>query len=469
MSGLVIRSLYVIAAFGLVWLAAITHWERDHILPGMGEVVLTLILLPLVLVLVVWQLQVRLIKTLVRPKPIPAESSAEQSPKAIINNTLESWVMVASSIRSATGDSAQGLAEAQKQDSVNFDLDPELTDSNGFPVASARIKGIDTLAGDAGFLDWAQVNAPVVLNWEPEQLRAMMLGTEVLSELMTLVTEQFHQETQMTRVLEKKPQVIPDLHVLLLLPELWPVEDQKTALNWFKTWLLQQWPPAKLSVRISENVDVFQQLDSLFRLMPTEAESQLVLLAGCESNIGQHIIEQWEAQGRLSGNRQENPAMPGEGAAGILLAGTQLARVFHAGDQAVLHKPVIQQGGQAVPNGDRPLAELFKQVLETSGMAAEAIKFVAGDCGRTVKKLIELMAASHEFFPDLDPNESFFNANQFFGSVGGIGSLMALVRAHAEAVSGNAALCVNNAGDVNRAAVLVSPKIHADSKPNLNQ
>lgn len=473
MSGLIIRSLFVIATFGLIWLAAIIRWQRDHVLPGMGEVILALMVLPVVIVLIAWQLKVVLLKSFEQPKNAQGEPVSPDGRVAEDKNILSRLVIVASSLRSHTGNSGLELADARKQNVADFDLDPELTDSNGFPVMSARIGDIDESNDNADFLHWAIENAPSVSNWPSEQLRAMALGTQVLEELVSIIPDRFYPDYEVTQPFDRNRQFIPDVQVLLFLPEFWPAEDKKTALDWFKAQLIKQGLPEKLTIQMSENAGFFQQLDSLFRRNAEEADSTLVLVAGFESFIGQSAVDRLEANGKLSANNPDGRAIPGEAAAGVLLAGEQLVQDFNADSQAVLHKPGFEPSNHdeqnGVRNNARPLAGLFKQILAATQAEPEVIQFVAGDYGQPVKKLIELMSASHEVFPDLDPQENFFNVNQVLGTVGRIGALIALVRAHAEAVLGNSALCVSNAEAVCRAAVLVSPKDKVGTEPTINQ
>lgn len=294
----------VVLAFGLVWAVAIGLWRSSGHVPGGTGLALTLFGLPLVLlagfVLVRRGLAARRQAGAAAAEP-GAEASGEIAAMASVPDADPVLSVVAYAVRLPLGASAEAVADTLAEP-PRPRPHPTLKDLRGRPVFAAVVPGLDPAV--------AAATLPAELATE-EQQRALALAAEVFAEL---VPAALAYAAQMD--------VPVDLQVRFGLPARWPAAAHGAA----QAWLLRRseaagWPAGRLTVQTMALDDGPQVLAWLARLGDSRPPTPTVyLVLACDSTLGATTIAAWEQAGDLFDPARRQGRMPGEGAAGLLLA-----------------------------------------------------------------------------------------------------------------------------------------------------
>ena len=135
------------------------------------------------------------------------------------------------------------------------------------------------------------------------------------------------------------------------------------------------------------------------------------LIFGCESHIADATIEKWESMGQLHTSKDPAALIPGEGAAGLLLADAQQVKLMPEEAYSRLHRTVLNQRNKSADSAgqisDALLTEMVQDALTISHIPAEKISLIAADTDHRNSRMGELMGMGFKSFPDLDPNTQY--------------------------------------------------------------
>ncbi|MGO4379888.1 hypothetical protein AB4Z19_16550 [Pseudoduganella sp. RAF19] len=434
------RSLATVGVFAACWLCAVWYWRATTRLPDSGDLALGLLGAPLALLTGWWVARqgmafaatARSRSGAVVPSVSP-DAAAATAAMPVAAPTAQLAVLAAA-LRMPHGDSAAELASAFEAGSARLELDPELTDAQGFPILAGRVRETDTGAVKA----WLTSQGAALP--APHLLRAMALGGAVVAQL-----------AQATRV--QAAECV--LQVAPLLPPTWSDAQREQAAR----WLLYAthgagWPQDRLSLRTVGSAAPFDALQDIARHASAPAAPDLFLLLALDSSISEGAVAQMMSDGTLFGRRQPNGRIPGEGAAGLLL---QRAAAAPEAVQIL----ALQAGVPASPAESADgagLAGLARAALAIAGTPPPQPLFIAADTDHRSSAMMELMQSAGSVLPQIDHGSQLGCIGAACGHSGSVASLAAAALAwHHAAASEGHALCFSNNDEQQRYALLLGP------------
>ncbi|MGF6271889.1 hypothetical protein ABIB38_000231 [Massilia sp. UYP11] len=383
---------------------------------------------------------------LIARQPVTQAAAAPAVQKdAVPARRCPTLAILAGALRTPHGASAEELGAALAANKVDADLDRELVDDDGFPVMSARCEPAGDEAVRDEIADWLETCATPAPHLGEEQWRALVLGTAVLRELAD----------------QAAGLPVPDdgapfaLQLALVLPDDWQVEPRQAASMWCRQVLAQSgWPAAR--------IDVTEQAAPapLLARMAQQAEKSTtpaaaILLAFC-SHIGQETVDRWSADGTLFTPSHPRGRIPGEGAAGLLLApAVDGAGMAHVSLEAEACDPASVGLRRLSP---QRLNTLAGRLLEDAAIAPAAIAMIVADAGADTRHALELMEFGGATAPHLDNASDIVRLGPACGACGAVPFVATLaLAAHAALERDAPLLCVSNDTPDVRALALVRP------------
>ena len=466
-----LRGAIVVAVFASAWIVTILVWRARNQMPGVAEILVFLVALPTAILAAIWAANRTTSArqdTVASTSPTGSSNGSTQAP-ASANDTAATLAIVGSALRVAHGSTTTELKEAVEARTARADLDPELTDTNGFPVMSFRVSELDEDQQKETLDDWQASHGLPPIDWQPEHLRALQLGTEVVTELAGHATA----HPLLADYLEAAPAkrgtiALPSLKLVALFPTDWEKPQRDAAGHWLLHQVeAQGWPADKLVLSIAQNdTTLLAQLDQLALTLHRQQQPYLCMVIACGSNIGEQTVHQWESTGTLFNANNAAGRIPGEGAAGMLLADS--ARTAQPYDiHAILHRIAAQRHDHPTRNRSRIHADLLARLtgdaLKSAGVNADQVELVAADTGHLPNQLAELMETGYRNFPDLDLQTQCQQAGIVCGEIGAVASLVGLCLAADAACEGKHAVFISNNDDHERAVAVITPLTVGDS------
>ncbi|SEN05921.1 hypothetical protein SAMN05428959_1015 [Duganella sp. CF517] len=458
------RSLIVAAAFAACWLGAVWYWRATRRMPGTDDLVIYLLLLPLLLVLLVWGAS-KLVAAAGAASAASAASAtapAAQTPSAA--PPAAALAVLAGALRMPHGDGTAQLADALLSRKANLALDPDLLNDSGYPILSGRVDDVDIAAQQDTMDEWLRAHHADT-HFSGEQWRALALGSDVATELAAQLDGHpaLAPYTDAVRA-GKPPPPLPMLHVVALLPADWADAERTAAIGWLRHVVARYgWPAARLAppllaVHAQAALPLIGQLANQAR---QEEQPLLCLVLACGSHIGEASVEAWAGQGMLFDSDHPQGRIPGEGAAGLLLADAAQGALFADQDLPLMYPASSALRAASADTKQRGdvglLAELAKQALATAGVDAANIAMLTADSDQRASRMTELLAMVSATLPELDPGEQLLTVAAACGDAGAVSTVAALVLAQQQVRDGaGPALCVTNLDPFHRGAVLLA-------------
>lgn len=483
------RGLWISATFILVWLIVIYSWRTNNRMPNTLDVVFYFFALPAGILIILWLLAKTWERTLQKNDPSPTPNTDNQSKQAdqtAENERALSTVILACAVRTLHGNSVEELSEKLKSSNIKPKLDEELTDSHGYPILAGRISDLDVATSTTAFFDWIITRQQEELLWTDEQLRSMALGSEIITELAQQVVKHpllasFNAKQPERRIANQNPELdssakinaqperrtrlsLPTLRLINLLQKNLEPEQSKCMTDWF-SFLLQQhgWPAEKIITSLETQISDAQAFIAIDRLMLASFRQSLPcfsLVLACESFIGANTVEQWESAGKLFTGQDNVTSIPGEGAAGLLLADPGQARLFGMESSASIHRVAQKHREKSADSkgniNGQVLTDVVQEALALGQISAEKITLLSTDTDQRASRVMELMDTGFKIFPEIDTNTQYFKVTGHCGAMGSVTALVTLALAYQE-VTGNSgsALCISNHDAYERTAAII--------------
>ncbi len=438
------RSLLIIGVFGICWIAAVWYWRSTTRMPDTGDLALAMLVIPLTLVAGYWLAKKTFGDSGADAPTVPnapsagepeaparlAEQGAADGGAAASQAQAAPWLpfrVIGAALRMPHGDSPAELAAAFAEGQARLDLDPELTDTQGFPLLAGRVPDVDL----APLEEWLSSQQPEPRTPAAQHLRAMAMGGEIAGQL-ALQAWDYGSEGL--------------LQLLPLIPQDWPQSTQELTAHWLAHNAISEgWPQERLKLRLAAPATPLAALRALSAQAagPAAAAPMLSAVIAFDSNIDADAVESLAVNGKLYGPRNPNGRMPAEGAAGILLQPpAQPGEGLHL---LALHA-----------RESTPLNELAKDALVHSQGGLPA--FVTADTDHRASAMSDLMQCVEANAPELDTNTSLACIGAACGHTGSAGALAAIALANEQATdSGGFALALSNTEPTQRFAMLVGP------------
>lgn len=476
------RALIVCGVFIIVWFAMIVYWQASNRMPTSGDLAINLFALPLGLLAALWlTIKGATLFTAASPTNLPGSSAQDKEALAHAQTAEQerglTLTILSSALRAAHGKSADELTTAFASNKATLDIDSELKDAKDHPVLSGRIKDVDEEAQRDALEKWLPAANPTATPWNSEELRALALGSEVITELaQQAITHPLLQEYQAMIPSRRNSIALPDLQLLAVLPLQWEAGKRKLAAQWFAHIIKQQgWPEEKIDIKNAPSFERLAPLDKIDQLSVVshrQASPCFGIVLACDSYIGEQTVQAWENTGTLFPGKDQRGKIPGEGAAGLLLADARQTAAMNPGAATKIHRLAQGMRDKSADDNGRIGAELLttlsKDALLAASATPEKITLIAADTDHRASRVTELMGMGHSTFPDLDLSRQCLKVSAACGATGRVSSLMALALAHHEVMTNSGfALCVSNQDGLARAAVIVGPYT-AGTAPHLS-
>jgi hypothetical protein len=442
-------------AFAVCWAGAITYWRAFDRMPSTVEMALSLVALPLVLILAFW-IGRSLFKAGASGPTAALPATAAKTPSAPMQ--ASALAILAASLRSPHGASPEELAQAIASNKARADLDPELVDQDGFPAMTARCHYATDEALQEEIMGWLAENGMADLAFNDEQWRALTLATGVAGDLAS----------QAANSLITTDAVPPLLQLMPILPAEWSIAQHRAAGMWIKHTVSQfGWPPDRISLP-AELTAVPDEAapTAVFRRLAQEAAatdaSLVAMVVACASHIGEQSVAQWAESGMLFTSSNPKGAIPGEGAAGVLVTDMRQAQLMT--DALVTVLDAIEQtrrdssADDAKRANPKLLGELTERAIARTGAEAAAVSMIVADTGHRSTRTLELMGQVSANVPHLDNAEDVVRIGLASGTCAAVPFMTALALARHYTLEREApVLFVSNEDPFERAVAVIRP------------
>ena len=401
------RSLLRAAGLGLVgllacWIAVVLYWRVVDIQPTAGHIVAYLVLLPLGLLCGVLLLRPawRRMRTrdTTQPEPAKAQRAADggggTGVELAVDRTL--YLLAGAHPRRA-GDTPLAVAGALARPHRPA-LHPQLRDAVGLPVFAAEVEGLDPTVAERWLATDAGSEGGASRGIDTETLRAIALLDTVAEDLLFAalpVLAPDHSASDATdgalhphamhhsRSARAAPPAaaLAVLRVQLLLPSDWPAETRAACAEGLRRKARAVgYPEADLCVTVcavEAAADVWRVLDAIDADPGARGAGDRHLLLAAHSLVGQNAINRLDARRELLVDGLPEGRIPGEGAAGILLAPT-LPAASSGPLPPRLHRPVRGMAGRGRA-ASRSTAGLLQAALDAAGCPNDDVALVFSD------------------------------------------------------------------------------------------
>jgi hypothetical protein len=422
------------------WAAAIVYWRATDQMPGTGELAFCLVGLPLLLSGGVW-----LSRRLIEP-PSVSMPGASTSAKRAAGGTEQGRILaiLAGSLRLPCGSSPGEVFAAIKANKARPDLDPTLRDEDGFPLMTSRCSAADDDEMPEEISAWFAANGFRDVHFNEEQLRALILATQVTEDLASN-----------DNISRQKLQLVP------VTAQEWTVEQRHASGAWLVQSIAQSgWPADQIT--LAGDVHANSTLASVFNgARNDENPAELTMVVAFASNLGDETVSRWTENKTLFASSRPNGQIPGEGAAAIFVAPVEPASPA-AGGAALLCS--IEEGKRDSAADEtrrldpKLLQDLAGRAMNRGGIEPAEIALVVGDTGHRPNCTLELMELASRLSPQLDSAEDVVQTGVATASCGSVPSLAAVVLASHSAIElDRMTLWVSNSDQVARAVAVIRP------------
>ncbi|NGZ84936.1 hypothetical protein [Duganella aceris] len=465
-------------AFGGSWGGAIWFWRENNRMPDTGDLVLYLLVLP-VLLLTAWWLGRKAWTRISMPAAASASTAAAVELTPVAPALAPGLTIAASAVRAPHGASIAELRGALAGQQARPELDKELYDDDGYPIMSARLPDAGTDIAKEEFGQWLGTQALPDPHFDEGQWRALAAGGAVVSELAGQLGMHQHLQPWLEQQHERRegrlpPNAVaaaepPALQLLAVWPAEWRPEQRDAAQQWLRHLVVESgWPQERLAPTAAPSLDPHSLDDAgqlLAALLKRAAEAQrpsLALVVAAGSQVSEAGVARLSHHAALFTSANAQGQIPGEGAAGLLLADAAQAQLLDGAGRNVLQAIVNGRRGASADTArrdtDTSLADLTGQVLREGQADAAKVALVAADTGHRTSRVMELMNLVTATAPQLDPGADVIGIGASCGSCGAVTWMTALALADAEAQDrAGPVLCISNEDPYRRCAALITP------------
>lgn len=402
MTGFMRKASAAVFVFGLTWAGTIGYWRQTGSAPGGLEILAMLGLLPAGLFGGGWMLRSMVRRAGERAVARIGEDDAATAPTAAVGEvaaTPAGLAILAAAVRLPDAVDLSVLLSRPLAAS-RPGLHPQLKDRDGLPVFAGFVADLADPAESAAELD---------AELAPRHRRALALLEPVLDELAVQAAQALPmlpvaEERVIAGWRQQRAQAVERvLAVECLIDADMPAALQTRVHDWLSRRLDEMGlDQRRYAVDVVPVRDAGHAWEHLHRL----ADDQVVgprwylLLSAC-SAIDPDVIERWQSQGGLYRSRWPGGRIPGEAAAGVLLANAAATQ-----GQARMW---LQRPQRAPVAGDMPVRQRARQssdlaatVLAASALDAQALGFVISDAGVQEELTVETGQVAFALCPELD-------------------------------------------------------------------
>ena len=408
----------VLALFAVVWLAVIIWWQESRTLPTGVDIGLYLFALPLAILAAIW-IGARMVRAARAPKAAPAQAQTEAQSDAPARPAA--LRLIAAAARAAPGENVAAIAEALAEQK-RPELDAELKTPQGYPIFAARVAGMDDMALYAAARDRG---APA------DALAAATLRvTAMLADVAQVLTHEAHARATELDVPAREADW-PRLHLDVVVPAAWSEAARHRALAAVRS-AAGAWPDARIHTTEHPARDGMAT-DHLLRQIAAEptaesanarAEPQWRIVLAGDGYIDAEQVAHWDGLATLLTHANPQGRVPGEAAAGLLLAPPDAQAEFH-----VTLSPLLQRQKSADARGalaEASLADLARDLLQAAAVEPGAVGRIVSDGDHRGARPLEPLNVASQVFDHLDAAKDCQAVGMTCGHTGAAASLLTL-------------------------------------------
>jgi hypothetical protein len=484
-------SLSIVA---LIWALVIIWWQTTHRIVTTSDTLLYLAALPAAAIAGVamaqW-LRAKLKnpnlksneKTTVTAAPNEVEHKAASDERNLPLAIMAAWGVT------SLAANASDYLELLKERRVRPRPDEILTDDEGFPLFTGRVKDLD-VSSIQEYLAKATASGKFSLHEDDEWRDAFVRTLALLARVLDQVQEEwpFPSDFPSRGAPESQAFVLTlrgaqpatpavadkrlrlNLHIKLLIPAHFREDEKHLA-----------------SAYLSERVSVFQSAGHQLRieLQPAQDDAlalslsdrfgvntchdsaaQALLLLACDSALCDSVAEAWQANEQLFSNKSVSGLMMGEAAFGVLYANENASNAVDA-------VPLCRQARVAQSKRDSSadiqirsinscLIKTLHEALALAEITGDSIGTVICDADHRTSRVLECMDAMMNATPQLDAIQNRIAVNEACGHLGAASVLgMVVAGAMQIAMSSHPLLLFNVSHATDRAAAVLLPPENA--------
>lgn len=462
------RGCIALVAIALIWFAVIAWWETSARAVDAADILLYLLLLPAAILALAGWLYARLSSRGKRARqpsvlapaaaaeiqPLPPESSDAAAPVLPI---LAAWV---ATMLGSEGSELVNQLALRRLRPVPDEL---LTDAEGFPPLTGRVREIDTEPVVQILAQSCTDGMPAGFTGAGEMRDALLRALALLESVLQQAAQEWPLDTAAGGTAQSARNDsatlrgcagvswndTPPLNLqikLILSDALTPSERELarafTGQRLLALGICASRQPVE-AVAATDDATALKLLDG-FRADACGAAGahmpQALLLLACDSALCPAVIDDWEIQGRLFAAHHPNGRMPGEAACAILCA-NEPARQAAATTPLCCLAPARTAGRDA--GSDRTtahacLAGVIGEALSAGSTAGDAIRTVVCDADHRTGVTLESIAAMLDRMPRLDAIEDRLAVGETCGHLGAasMAAVLAAAAHHTSATSG---------------------------------
>ncbi len=457
--------------FVTVWVVTLWQWYRSQQPVSSEEVATQLILLPAgltVVALLAWWGAARLRHWSAKPvevAPVPAALSAASASNATVAAAsvaapLGLVSILAEALALPNGDDPELAWSALRSGQVRPNLDPHLQDADGMPVFSSRMPELSTE-------DWLDAHAEVTAPALPESLlRAMALVEAPLHRLLSALpvgeVDGAHGlaaggamsaasaglasgptflsgvgQSGAPEQASRRRELAPALDIQVWVPADWPQEHQALFIGWLRqqAGIALDWARASGSGEprwLIEPLDApetgWDRLQPHLNELHADNRPRLLLVLAAHSLVDEACVTGLQARGELFTTQHQGGRVPGEGAAGLLLANAAMAaRCADESPHPWLGVPGSARRQRSAERAGRPGSDeciaAMQQVLAPwkqwpESQATQGGWWCVSDADHRPSRTSELFEAFQALQPDGDAMQSVLRLGDAWGDQG---------------------------------------------------
>lgn len=437
------RLLFATLATFATWILVIIYWRSSMHIPSTSDVVTYLVIVPLTLLLSVYAIQqagLRLLAFTTRSPANNPTSTPDTQANQITEATKPGTILItASTIHTRFGTEASDIINAIQDNKTKFELDSELTDVNGYPVLTGRIKDLDTTAALAHFRQFITTLSLPEQTWQAEDQRTITLAHNVCLDLaQSLVAYQINTN--------------PTIYLASVLPSSWT----EAQIHQIRIWLIEllvtqglareQIMPSPLNALNLD--DPLHIIDKINTQTNQQTSSELHLIIASDSYISESALH-------------TTFTIPGEAAAGLIIAGQQWANTLALPAHVQAHRLIQRKRDKSADAAGKTkpdtLIETAEHAIEIANISKSAISTIFSDSDERPTRLGELFETINTTLPDIEITENCFQIARYCGEIGTTANLIAVATAVDQVKkSEQAALCLCNNDSLIRSAIILN-------------
>ena len=446
--GWIKQALIAIGVVVACWGGAIVWWRVSARVPGTREWMSLLFGLPSIVLLAGFIGRHWMARRAAAPAASISATRARSSSAAQKPPQAQHVAVLATALRAPHGASADELAAAIADNKARPDLDRALVDADGFPVMCARCPDAHDDALREDVADWFAAHGIADPHFSDEQWPALTLASAVASELAGRAAIEWI----------VRDDAVPRLQVLPLLPPAWSKGQRDAAAAWLRHTVAQVGWQGQIG-QAAADADPAAGMAQLAAIVAAGDQPCVTLAVACASHVGAGTVARWALDRTLFTATRPQGMMPGEGAAGLLLAGAS------DGGAVALLAPLEQVRDDAAADvrrrGDaRVLKALVDGALARAHVAAADVGMIVADTGHRSRYVLELMEYASATLRQLDGSADVVRVGAAGGYSGIVSFVTALALASHYAVARQApVLCIANEMPGRRLAALVRPAV----------